>query len=592
MRKTILFVLFNLLIIVSCQKKENNLEKKTDFNALVDRYYEERLKLFPLDATSNGDNRYNDILPNDITEEYRNNLKSFYSSYLDSLASINKASLSEEQQLSFEILTRELNVGLEGLKFNDHYLPIQQMWGTALTLPQFGSGQSNQPFKTVKDYDDFLGRIKGFTFWADTAIVNMRKGLEAGQTFPKVLMEKVLPQFEAMFTGDIKKNIFYLPITNLPDSFNSGDKERLTEAYTKAIKEEIIPSYRKLHEFLKNEYIPKTRTTTGFADITGGKERYEYLIKYWTTTDLSADEIFETGLKEVARIRGEMEKIKDQVGFNGDLKAFFEYVTNDKKFMSFKKDEEIISGFKKIEETMQPQLSKLFKNVPKTRFEVRQTEEFREASASAEYFPGTPDGTRPGIFYVPILDPVKFNYTGMETLFLHEAIPGHHYQISLQQENENLPKFRRFLWYGAYGEGWALYSESLGKELGLYKDPYQYFGNMGDEIHRAIRLVVDVGMHAKGWTREKALQYMLDNEAISEEAAIAEIERYMAVPGQALSYKIGQLKIIELRKKAESELGTKFDLAAYHDEVLKDGCLPLDVFEKKINKWIDKQKQA
>lgn len=257
--------------------------------------------------------------------------------------------------------------------------------------------------------------------------------------------------------------------------------------------------------------------------------------------------------------------------------------------MPYKTPEEVLAGYNEIHEKMQPQLNKLFNMTPKTAFEVRQTEAFRAASSSAEYNPGTPDGSRPGVFYAPILDATKYNYTGMETLFLHEAIPGHHYQISLQYENEELPKFRRFLWYGAYGEGWALYTEALGKELGLYTDPYQYFGNLGDEIHRAIRLVVDVGLHSKGWTREQAIKYMVDNEAISNESAIAEIERYMAIPAQALSYKIGQLKILELRKKAESALGSDFNIGLFHDEVLKYGCLPLDVLDKIISDWIAQQ---
>ena len=309
----------------------------------------------------------------------------------------------------------------------------------------------------------------------------------------------------------------------------------------------------------------------------------------WTTTTLPADEIFEIGQREVSRIRLEMEKVKNQVGFKGNLKAFFEHVNTNKKFAPYKTPEEVIAGFNDIHKKMGPQLKKLFNMVPKTAFEIRQTEAFRAASASAEYNPGTADGSRPGIFYVPILDAATYNYTGMETLFLHEAIPGHHYQISLQYENEELPKFRRFLWYGAYGEGWALYTEALGKELGLYTDPYQYFGNLGDEMHRAIRLVVDVGMHAKGWSREQAIKYMTDNEAISTETATAEIERYMAIPAQALSYKLGQLKIFELRKKAEDALGDKFNIAKFHDEVLKYGCLPLDVLESIVNDWIQKQ---
>ena len=594
-KKSILYAGLIACVILSCkpksEEKEPKSEMKSDVKTIFENYYEERLKLFPFEATAIADNRYNDQLPNDISEDFRNDLKTFFKKYQDELSQVDPSSLSESDQISYEVLKREMEVSLGGLEFNDHYLPIQQFWGTAITMPQLGSGQSNQPFKTVKDYDDFLGRISKFTVWADTAIVNMRKGLATGVTFPKVLMEKVLPQMEDMVVTDPKKSIFYQPITNLPHSFSAEDKKRITAAYSKAITEEIAPTYKRLYDFIKTEYIPKTRTTTGFLDIPGGKEQYNYLIKFWTTTDLPADTIYNLGLKEVARIKGEMEKVKTQVGFKGDMKAFFHYVSDDKRFLIYKTDKEVIEGFKAIERKMQPQLSKLFDVVPKTKFEVRQTEEFREASASAEYNPGAPDGSRPGIFYVPVIDAAKFSYTGMETLFLHEAIPGHHYQISLQYENKELPRFQRYAWYGAYGEGWALYAESLGSELGLFTDPYQYFGHLGDEMHRAIRLVVDVGMHAKGWSREKALAYMRENEPISEEGAVAEIERYMAIPAQALSYKIGQLKIRELRIKAEKELGEKFSISAFHGEVLKDGCLPLEVFEKKMARWIEGQKK-
>jgi uncharacterized protein (DUF885 family) len=493
--------------------------------------------------------------------------------------------------VSYDVFDREMKVNLKQLSFHDNYMPVQQFWGTTLTMPQIGSGQSYQPFKTVKDYDNFLGRIDGFEIWIDTAIVNMRKGLSGGLTFPKILMERVLPQAKDMIVTDVTKSIFWQPIANLPDSIPAAEKQRLSEAYSKAILEKIVPTYQKLHDFLRDEYIPKTRTSTGFNDITDGKEMYAFLVNYWTTTNLPPDEIYNTGVSEVARLRGEMEKVKEQVGFKGDLKKFFDYVNNDKKFMPYKTPEEVIEGFNAINRKMEPQLKQLFNLIPRSKFEVRHTEAFRAASASAEYNIGSPDGSRPGVFYVPILDAKTFNYTGMETLFLHEAIPGHHYQTSLQMENEDLPKFRRFLWYGAYGEGWALYTESLGKELGLYTDPYQYFGHLGDQMHRAIRLVVDVGMHTKGMTREEAIKYMMDNEPISEQGAVAEIERYMAIPGQALSYKIGQLKILELRKKAETELGDKFNIALYHDEGLKYGPLPLDVFESIINRWIEGQKK-
>jgi uncharacterized protein (DUF885 family) len=400
-------------------------------------------------------------------------------------------------------------------------------------------------------------------------------------------MERVLPQLKAMIIDNVEESVFYMPLKNFPSTFTESDKENLTKEYIIAIKEQIIPSYQKLYDFIKEKYIPNSRTSVGISSIPGGKEYYNHLIRSWTTTSLTADEIFELGQKEVSRLRSEMEMVMKETGYTGDIKFFFRYMNTDRQFFPYKKEADVINAFMKIHERMSPQLSKLFDVVPKTRFEIRQTEKFREASASAEYQQGTGDGSRPGIFYVPIPNPLKFNTYGMESLFLHEAIPGHHYQISLQQENDSLPKFRRFSWYGSYGEGWALYTESLGKELGLYTDLYQYFGALSTEMHRAIRLVVDVGIHTKGWTREQAIQFSLDNEAEPEESIIAEVERYIAIPAQALAYKIGQLKIMELRKMAEQKLGSRFTVSEFHNQVLNSGCLPLSVLEAKINKWID-----
>jgi uncharacterized protein (DUF885 family) len=590
--KRLFYVAAIFMLLTACTQNQTKevVAVKKPFNDFLDAYYEERLRFFPMEATQIGDSRYNNLLPNDISEEFRGKLKDLYTRFRSDLDSYQRDSLTSQERVSYDIFKREMDISLRGLAFKDHHIPVQQFWGMTLTMPQIGSGKSYQPFKTAKDYNDFLERIDGFVVWVDTAIVNMKKGLSVGYTYPKILMERVLPQAQDMIVTDATKSIFWEPITNMPDSISAEDKSKITKAYTDAIITKVVPTYKKLHDFLRDEYIPKTRTTAGFSDIPGGLDHYQHLISFWTTTNLKPEEIFQVGESEVRRIRSEMEKVKDQVGYKGNLKAFFDHVNTNKKFMPFKTPAEVIEGFNAIHKKMEPQLNRLFNLVPKTGFEVRQTEAFRAASSSAEYNPGTPDGSRPGIFYVPILDAATFNYTGMETLFLHEAIPGHHYQIALQYENQELPRFRRFSWYGAYGEGWALYTESLGKELGLYSDPYQYFGNLGDEIHRAIRLVVDVGIHTKGWSREQAITYMMDNEAISEQAAIAEIERYMAIPAQALSYKIGQLKILELRKKATDALGTQFNLALFHDEVLKYGCLPLDILEEIVDQWIEKQK--
>ena len=420
----------------------------------------------------------------------------------------------------------------------------------------------------------------------DSAIIYFGKGIAANYTLPKALVIKMIPQMQAMVTDSGAKSLFYGPIRLLPVGFSEADKTRLTAAYISLINQQLVPSYKKLGVFLQSAYLPKARNSTGVNGLPDGDKYYAYLVKYWTTTNKMPAEIYNTGLSEVKRIRDEMDSIKASVQFKGDLNAFFEFMKTDKQFMPYKSAAEILEAFRGIKARIDLNLKKMFGRTPKTTFEIRQTEAFRAASASAEYYPGLPDGSRPGIFYVAIFDATKFNTTsGMESLFLHEAIPGHHYQVSLQMENEQLPKFRRFIWYGAYGEGYALYCENLGEELGLYTNPYQLMGALGDEMHRAIRLVVDVAMHTGKMAREEAVKYMTDNEAISEEGATAEIERYMSYPAQALSYKTGALKIWALREKYSKRLACKFNLSNFHDELLKDGCMPLDIMEKKMDDW-------
>jgi len=557
--------------------------------AMLDSYWQERMQLFPVEATSNGDNRYNDKLTITIAESFRDSLGRFYKKYLDEVSKVDSTTLDKNDLVSFRLFKYEMQMGIEGLKYPTHYMPISQFWSFTLDLPQMGAGTGNQPFKTVKDYDNWLKRLSVFPAWTDTAIYNMRKGMATGWVLPRTLVVKILPQLKAIVKGDTG-NIFYGPIKTMPDSFAAGDKQRLTAAYKKAIDSIINPAYTKLYEFFEKEYLPKARATSGAKDMPGGADYYNYCIKYWTTTDLQPDSIYNIGLREVARFEAEMNKVKDETGYKGDLQSFFKYLGKDPKFFPFTADKQVIDSFWGIKKAEDPQLKKLFDKVPKTPFTIRQTEAFRAASASAEYNQGSEDGTRPGIFYVPILDPKKFNCTGMTTLFLHEAIPGHHYQISLQQENKGLPMFRRFLWYGAYGEGWAHYCETLGKELGVYNDPYQYFGHLSDGIHRAIRLVVDIGLHSKNMTREEAIKYMMAHELISEGDATSEIERYMAIPGQALSYKIGQMAISSERKQYEQQLGAKFNIASFHDEVLKDGCVPLNILHEKMAEWAKTQK--
>lgn len=564
-------------------KETAKTEGSAELSGFFDRYWKERLPLFPLEATATGDTTYNNRLAIAFTDSFRDTLRNFYTTYLDGVKKFNREALNENDRISFDIFKREMEMQLEGLTFHDNYIPFNQFWGLPLDLGQLGSGLGNQPFKSERDYQNWMRRAGRFSAWADSAIVYFRKGMASGMVIPKALVVKMIPQLKALAKND-SSNVFYGPVKNMPSSLTDADS--IKKQLTALVHTTVLPAYQRLADFLQMEYLPQARNSTGIDVVPQGNELYAYLVRQWTTTDKTPDEIYNTGLTEVKRIRTEMERIKDSVGFKGDLAAFFTYMKTDKRFRPYQTPDDVLNAFRAIHQRMEPNLKKMFGRTPKTPFEIRQTEAFRAASASAEYQQGTPDGKRPGIFYVPILDATKFNTTsGMESLFLHEAIPGHHYQMSLQQENESLPKFRRFAWYGAMGEGWALYCESLGKELGLYTDPYQYMGALGDEIHRAIRLVVDVGMHTKGLTREEAIHYMTDNEAASEDYATAEIERYMAIPGQALSYKVGALKIRELRDKYQQQLGSRLSLSAFHDEILKDGVMPLDVLERKMNAW-------
>ncbi|WP_158797641.1 DUF885 family protein [Pedobacter sp. L105] len=586
--KRIALALIVMGAVVGCKQKDKGTAAtgNAQFNKLCAQYYEDYLKLNPFTATYNGDNRYNDLLPNDGSVAYIQSFKKFDQQYLDSLTKYNPEQLSENDKLSFNILKDELETSLEGFNYHFEYLPFNQMFALPLTMGQLGSGTGAQPFKTVKDYNNWLKRLTAFSVWADTAIGNFKKGAAAGIVLPKALVVKMYPQMLGMVVTDPKKSLFYGPIDSLPKSFSATDKQKFTTAYSEAILNVIVPTYKKLGNFLKNEYLPKARTTSGYSSMPGGTAMYTYLVKQQTTTTKTPEEIYQTGLKEVARIHGLMDSIKTATGFKGNLQAFFEYMKTDPKFTPYKTPALILAAFDNIHKRMEPNLKKMFTHVPKTPFEIRQTEAFRAASASAEYNQGSADGKRPGIFYVPILDATKFNTTsGMESLFLHEAIPGHHYQISLTQENTSLPNFRRFGGHNAYIEGWALYCESLGKELGLYTDPYQHMGALGDEMLRAVRLVVDVAIHTKNMTREQAIQYMMDNEALSKEYATSEIERYMGIPAQALGYKTGAMKIRELRNRYEKELGAKFNLAEFHNQVLKDGSMPLGVFETKMDAW-------
>ncbi len=557
---------------------------------LLEQYSKEYYALNPLEATQAGINDYNNQLEITISESYIAKAKALNKKYLDTLRLVNKAGLTAPDILSIDVLVYKLQSENERRNNSlEFYRPVDQfVFSFPTRFATLGSGAGFVPFSTEKDYRNFISRMKLFQTWVDQAIANMEKGIAINNTNPAASMVKVPPQLKPLFEGAGQENVFYKPLLKLPGSIDSVAAFQLKKDYTAAIENIIKPAYKKLHDYILTDYIPKARKTSGLLDNNNGKKEYELWLKYFTTTDITAEQIFNLGLSEVSRIRKAMDSVKTQVGFKGDLKAFFQYVRTDPRFFPFKTEAEVLDRFRSFQDIMSPQLNLLFNLKPTAKFEVRATEKFREAGANAQYMRASRDGQRPGIFYETVREPARYNYFAMESLFIHEAIPGHHYQVAIQQEAD-IPEFRKVYSTSAFGEGWALYAESLGTELGMYKDPYQYLGRLNSEIERAVRLVVDAGIHYKGWSREKAIAYVLDNQPVSAVEAEQRIERYMVIPGQAVSYKIGELKIIELRERAKKKLGNKFDIREFHDEVLKDGCLPLIILERKINSWIQKR---
>jgi uncharacterized protein (DUF885 family) len=598
MKKSFAVTLF--LFIVGCANgwklalRTGEWEQKTTdaqkLSQLFDDYFEEHLRLFPVFATSVGDHRYNDRVGNAISEEHREQQRFLYTKYLNELAKLGSKAFQGQDLLSYELFGRQLSLNLEGQEFKQHLIPVRQLSSTPVEFPLLGSGVGTHPFGAAQDYDNFLKRMEGFQVWVDTAIANMRRGVEVGIVQPKVVIERTLPQLEAMIVSDVRQSIFYQPILRMPPTLNESEKTRLMRAYTQAIEQRIVPTYRKLRAFIQDEYLPRSRASVGMSDLPGGNAWYDHLVRTQTTTRLTADAIFQMGMDEIKQIKKERERMRAESGFQGSIAEFARHLSRSAT-PGYVNREELIKEYEAIREKVTPRLPKLFGRLPKAPYEIRTVEEFRERSSPSQYRAASPDGSRPGVFYINAAGLKERPRAPSEALFLHEAVPGHHFQISLQREQAGLPRFRRFGGYTAFVEGWALYAESLGRDLGLYSEPHQYFGRLNSELFRAVRLVVDVGLHRKGWTREQALKFMMENTLISESGAALEIDRYIALPAQALAYKIGQLKISAIRSKAEKALGSKFDIRAFHDELLRDGALPLDLLEAKMDAWITSQQR-
>jgi uncharacterized protein (DUF885 family) len=553
-------------------------------------YFEAYLELFPLFATRIGDHRYDNRVEISIGSEHRARRRMLYSETLEQLAALDPEKLSAGERLYHEALRYALQRRQEADKFPGYLLPLRQLSSLPIEFPVLGSGAGSHPFKTVADYENFLQRIDGFDAWVETAIANMREGIERGVVQPRIVMDRTLPQLEAMIVADPAASLFFEPIKMLPDHFSAADRDRLARAYAAAIEGRIVPAYRKLAIFIRDEYLSRSRATIAWTDLPDGAAWYDHQVRSQTTTHLTPEQIFQLGLDEVARIKREMARIKDRSGFHGTLEEFSRHLSKTAS-RPFGSRASLLQGYGAIASMVTPNLPRLFGRVPKAAFEIRTIEPFRERSAPSQYWSASPDGSRPGIFYVNAAGIEKTARRASEALYLHEAIPGHHFQISLQQENGALPGFQRFGGYTAFIEGWALYAESLGAELGLYREPDQEFSRLGSELFRAVRLVVDVGLHRKGWSREQAMKYMMETTFAGEAGAALEIDRYIANPAQALAYKIGQLKISAIRAKAEKTLGRSFDIRAFHDELLRDGALPLTLLEAKMDRWMEQARR-
>ncbi|GIU54222.1 MULTISPECIES: DUF885 domain-containing protein [Shewanella] len=607
MQKTILAVsITSLLFLQACNEQKSTMPSKQAsssvsseevikksaadiYNEMADNYFKDILALEPIYATYVGVNDYNDKFGGALTEEYLKQRHELNSRYLKQAKSLDVDALPENLQLSFDMFIYDRHMDLVAESYPEHFIPMNQFYSTVISMIQLGSGESAQPFKTVEDYQNWLKRLQGFINWTVLAQARMDEGIKSKVVLPKVLVERIIPQLDAQLVTSADKSLFYAPINQLPEDFSAEEKLALTEEYTALIQVDLLPALTQLRNYFKDTYLPHARASDGWWGLPNGKEWYQSLANSHTTTTMPVDEIHQIGLSEVKRILTEMDSVREQVKFEGDLTAFFASLGSEPQYF-FTERQGLIDGYMSLKEDINKELPKYFNIMPKADYVVKPVEDFREKSAAgASYQSPAVDGSRPGVFYINTYNLKAQPKWGMTTLSLHEAAPGHHFQIAIKQELTGIPEFQRFQGYTAFEEGWALYAEYLGIEMGLFKDPYQYFGKLSDEMLRAMRLVVDTGLHAKGWSREQAIQYMKDNSPMAESDIIAEVERYMAIPGQALSYKIGQLTILKLRADAEAKLGEKFDLKAFHDQILTTGSLPMAVMEKKIGRWIESQ---
>ena len=555
---------------------------------------EASLERNPTNAIYRGDMRYADRLGDLVSDAYFDAERAAAKADLAALERIDRTKLTAASQIAHDVFEWQTKLALKGLSSKLLSLtkvqPIDHFSGFHNLYPGFASGEGAAPFGTVVDYENNLKRHREYVVMIDRWIGRFREGMKSGAVEPRLIVNNMIDQLGLQIVQGVEGSTFYGPVRSFPEGIGANDQARLRGETAAIIRDGIIPAYTRLRDFLKNDYLPAARDSVGLSGMKGGDKLYSFLIEANTTLPLKADDVHELGLSEVARITAEMEKVRERAGYQGSLAQFFVYLRDDPKFQPASAAW-IRAEYLRIGKRVDARVREQFSLIPQTPLEIKAVEPYREKTeAAGSYQHGTPDGSRPGTFYYNTYDLESRTTPGMETLYLHEAVPGHHFQISLAQENSALPAFMRFGGNTAFVEGWALYAETLWNELGMESDPYQRFGGLSDEMLRATRLVVDTGLHAKGWDRDQAIEYMLSHSNIGKTDAIAEVERYIAIPGQALAYKIGAMTILKLKAKARTELGAKFDPRAFHAQVLDTGALPMTVLEAKIDDWIKASK--
>ncbi|HYX52308.1 MAG TPA: DUF885 domain-containing protein [Candidatus Limnocylindrales bacterium] len=586
MRWCTLLIFLSSVLVHGQRSTPKNSTPGRALHALFDSEWDYEMQQSPEWASTLGDRRWNDRWHDAsikaIEARHQHSLQ-----VLGRLKQIDRTRLDAKDEFNYDLFKKSYEDDVEGYKFRRFLVPLNQRGG----IQTQDELTENLRFETVKDYEDWIDRMRAFPALMDQTIALMREGAKEHMVHPKVIMQRIPAQIDKQIVSDPEKSGFFKPFLRYPASISSADQKRLSDAARQAVEQQIVPSFKKLKEFFTTEYLPACFDQVGVWQVPHGDELYAYDVRHYTTTNLTPDQVHEIGLKEVARIGAEMDGIMAKTGFKGSKQEFFNYLRTDPKFF-YKTPEDLLEAYKATAKTIDPNLVKVFRTLPREPYGVRPIPDVAAPDTTAAYYSeGAADGSRAGTYYVNLYKPDTRPKWEMMALTLHESVPGHHLQIARAHELGEMPKFRRFGSYTAFVEGWGLYGESLGEDMGLYDDPYSKFGQLTYEMWRAVRLVVDTGIHAKHWTREQAINFFMENAPKAELDIVNEIDRYIAWPGQALAYKIGELKIKELRARASQQLGAGFDLKGFHDIVLGSGAVPLDILERNVDAWIAEQQK-